>query len=272
MRSWGSSGKARLISIDSSSINKGATSFRFVRQAADGAYFLEHERDEGGTSWLNTFREFRMFAMEAPYSPPECISPSHADYVSLVNSPDFKIPRVVQESEAGKTLSKVFFQYRTTSSKEPTIEGWLRLDPSMKWAIQDYEYERQHTVTNADGKTQTRMVIQFKGAVHYREVDGVAVPREVEFTRVANGRSGVRHVLTLSEYAITETPPREFTLAAFGLGDLERTLVEVKRRNSSRNVGLTAVAVVACFISFLLYRKGRAIQKGRTERRGDSFT
>ncbi len=222
--------------------------------------------------WQNAFRDFGEDLKTAPYAPSGCISPDHPSYLLLVNSPDFQIQRVVQESEAGKTLHKMFFRYRTTRPKEPTIEGWLRLDPSMNWALQSYEFdnnEGKESRASSDRKKQQRLDFHYSGSLRYQVVNGVAVPSEVKFVRTTNGNLSKHDTYTLSEFAITTTPPGEFSLAAIGLGDVEHTLAEVKTRNAYGIVGLTAVALAAFFVSVLLFRKGRAIQKSRRKSRED---
>ncbi len=197
----------------------------------------------------------------APYSPPECFfMPDHPNYPSLVDSPNYEIKRIDQVSENGRTTLKVSFQYRDPDPKKPTIVGWLVLDPSMNWVIQNYEYTHDKIIKNG-----SKSSLHYSGSVHYQQVNGVAVPTEIEYTKTQT--TGRRFELcnnyTLSEFALTATPSREFTLAAFGLGDVERTLSTVRTRKTYETVGLTALALGAFAIGVLLYRKGRAIQKGR---------
>ena len=108
---------------------EGRDFFSARREAPGGSYFLERQSEEKGRLWRNAFRYLGEDIKTAPYTPLGCSSPDHPSYLLLVNSPDFQIQRVVQEPEAGKTLHKMFFRYRTTRPKEPTIEGWLSPGP-----------------------------------------------------------------------------------------------------------------------------------------------
>ena len=87
--------------------------------------------------------------------------------------------------------------------------------------------------------------------------------------RTTNGNLSEHDTYTLSEFAITTTPPGEFSLATIGLGDVEHTLAEVKTRNAYGTAGLTA-ACAGCLSRRCLAvpeRKGHPEKSEEEQRR-----
>ena len=194
---------------------------------------------------------YRSWLTQAPYNP-GCI-PLFLDYLG---SPEFTIREVTRMSEDGVDLAKVDFAYRPKDSKKPTLEGWLRLETARTWVIHDYDFDMR--IASVREGARAEAVVRNKGFVKYREEDGKPVPAEIEVSKTARNGNTLTDHTSVSEFLFKPSPPEDFTLAAFGLGDYELTLSEAQTRSTYRNL---AIAVGAFLAAFVLFRLGRSIHK-----------
>ncbi len=225
---------------------------------------LYHRKPEGGSWSVETdtangrFPALKLHGMRlttAAYSPSGIVG-----FAELVRSPDFKILEVSRNMDAGADIAKVSFRFSPTVKGKNPLEGWFRLDLGMNWVIRDYEFESRGTTTSSPDGSARNWSVRTNGFVSYRLVDGKPAPTENEI-RMRHDRRGETIVnYKISKFVFGSTPPEDFTLAAFGLDDYDRTVSQAQTRSTYRTAVASAAAFVAAFVLFCV---GRSIQKSR---------
>jgi hypothetical protein len=231
-------------------VRSGDRRFRLMRKGTQGSWYVETDIDSDD-DWPALMR-YRSWLIEAPYNP-GCI-PRFREYL---DSSDFKIRQVSVSTEAGVELTKAVFEYAPQDTKKPRLAGWLRVDASRSWAIHDYDFDVR-LVSVREG-TKREASIRNKGFVNYSEQDGRLIPAEIEVSKHAQNGNIVTDHTSVAQFLFASTPPEEFTLRAFGLGDYELTVGQAQARTTYRMI---ALAVGAFLAAFVLFRMGRSIQKG----------
>jgi hypothetical protein len=233
-------------------VSSGLRKFRLMRKGPGGSWYVDTDVN-ANDDWPAMTR-YRSWLTAAGYSPGGF--PRFPEYV---NSAEFRIRAVSRVTDRGADLTKVVFEYVPKDPQKPRIEGWLRLDPALSWVIRDYEFTTRFSWLRDGVKRET--TVRNKGFVNYTQENGKPVPGEMEVSKYFdNGKTTTDHV-NISKFEFTTSPPEEFTLSAFGLGDYELTASQVQTRATYRSAALACGAFLAAFV---LFRIGRSIQKGRT--------
>ncbi len=231
-------------------VRSGDRRFRLMRKGTYGSWYVETDLNSDD-DWPALMR-YRSWLIESPYNP-GCI-PRFREYL---DSSDFKIRQVSRSTEGGVELTKAVFEYAPQDTKKPRLDGWLRVDPARNWAIHDYDFNVR-LVSVRDG-TKRETSIRNKGFVNYRENEHRLFPAEIEVSKHAQNGNIVTDHTNVSEFLFAPSPPEEFTLSAFGLGDYELTVGQAQARTTNRMIALALGAFMAAFV---LFRIGRSIQKG----------
>ncbi len=231
-------------------VSSGLRKFRLMRKGPGGSWYVETDVNTDD-DWPAMTR-YRNWLTAAAFSPG-----GFPRFLEYVISADFRIREVSQAADRGVDLVKVVFEYVPKDPQKPRLEGWLRLDPAMSSVIRDYEFTTRLSWLRDGVKGETS--IRNTGFVNYTLENGKPVPSEIEVSRYVNGRTTTDHV-SISDFRFTLSPPQEFTLSAFGLGDYERTASQVQTQATYRSAALALGAFLAAFV---LFRMGRSIQKGR---------
>ena len=231
-------------------VRSGDRRFRLMRKGTHGSWYVETDLNSDD-DWPALMR-YRSWLIESPYNP-GCI-PRFREYL---DSPEFKIRQVSHSTEGGVELAKAVFEYVPQDTKKPRLEGWLRADPARNWAIHDYDFNVR-LVSIREG-TKSEASIRNKGFVNYRQEDGRLIPAEIEVSKHAQNGNIVTDHTSVAQFLFASSPPEEFTLSAFGLGDYELTVGQAQARSTYRMIALALGAFLA---AFFLFRMGRSIQKG----------
>jgi hypothetical protein len=232
-------------------VSAGDTQFGLAHANPQGPYVLRN-LSKGGQE-IRVVDVLRRRVRDAPYRPAGVYR-----FDEYVDSPQFKIEKVSRVKEAGQELTRVVLHYLPPGEREQRIDGHIDLDESMGLVIRSCELELRWSTPQGPAH------VVVGGSVNYKEQNGKAVPTEVNFSQhaVPSNANNVTYQweYRITRYSLESTPPEQFTLAAFGLGDYQRTLSQVHARSAYRT---SVIAVGALLAAFVLFRIGRSIQKGR---------
>ncbi len=224
-----------------------------VRRASPQApYFLE--RVDSTSEPRFNFKEFLVNVRNAPYSPS-----GFGRFAEYVNSPDFKVREVARSVDGGDSFVRVDFEYLPAKEGTPKrsggpiyqrLEGRLYLDPSMNWVIRKYDIQARDVF--GGGK---EVLLHTVGAVQYRQDGVTAIPTVIDYKLTVDEKMIQAWRYEISRFALASTPPEEFTLAAYGLGDFEQPSARTTNRTAYYAM---AVGIAALLISLLLSRLARS--------------
>jgi hypothetical protein len=133
----------------------------------------------------------------------------------LLDAPDFVLTSMHTETYGGKRLTRFDFKRPSPSQKKPTISGWFLVDPQNEWVVREYEIELKDE--NAPKfVTKNRAVIEYNESSPGKSHEPILVKVTQEWPW-----RGYEQVCQFQPRQIIFAPlaPKEFTLAAFGLGD-----------------------------------------------------
>lgn len=222
------------------------------RTSASGSYFIERVNDSE-QNWRK-LDIYRIHLKNAPYWPGGC-----PDFPEIVNSPDFKIQEVIPIHENERTSYKVSFQYLPAEQAKAKIEGWIALDAASNLVIRSFEFDAREPMEN-----KTTILVHYVGSTAYTFENGRAIPKEIQFSHTYNKKNSNNFRYNISRFVLEPTPPEEFTLAAFGLGDVAKGISEIKRRDFYWKM---AGVLTTLSIGLALFWIGRTVQKSRADKR-----
>ena len=144
---------------------------------------------------------------------------------TLMEEPSFRFEAVTALEREGRRLIRADFRITPTRPlpifiqpvwTAKSVKGWVIFDPEARWAIQEMEVTAEMT----NGQTMTRL-----NRVEYAPIEGdpaqaVPLPRKVVQTWNTTDRDPATITLEFDAIRLEPTPADQFTLAAFGLGDL----------------------------------------------------
>lgn len=229
-------------------VDNGNIQFTASRMDPGRPYVINyHSRDDGD---MKPLAELRAQVRDAPYRPSGL-----EDFEKYLGSPDFSIERARRVPAAGGAVVSLLVHYRPAAQGAFHIDGRLDLDESLGLVIR--QYELQHSMALSSGL----LVWLYEGTVQYKQENGKAIPTHVDLKTypTKEPRRSTRWEYDISKYSLEFTPPKEFTLDFYGLGDFERTLNQAETRSAFRSA---AVAAVAFLIGFILFGIGRKMHKG----------
>ncbi len=232
-------------------MDNGNTQFSVGRAGPGSPYVVKsHLRDDGD---MKPLAELRMQVRDAPYRPSGL-----RDFEKYLDSPYFSIERARRLRGTGGAVISLLIHYRPPTEQELHIDGRLDLDESLGLVIRHYELK--HAMAFPGGRGEAL----YEGTVQYEQEDGKAIPTHVDLKTQPipeTGRS-TRWEYGISRYSLgPSTPPEEFTLAFYGLGDFERTLGHAEARSTYRT---GAVAATTFMIGLVLLGIGRKVHNARS--------
>ncbi len=222
--------------------------FLLRRQAPNGDFYLENGTPE--TSYKRWLTDFEKPVVDAPYSlVTTLIEP-------ILFSPSFRIQKLDESRVDGKSL--VTIQFTASLQSVPTqktqvrseFSGSIVVAPGNSHALTSYKVDVQIT---RSGKTVQTVSEQLDGHIAYKDDASTPIPTEIVSTEVVNGRK-TEYRFEPTRWARDDLPPSTFTLAAYGLGELEKPAVIASNRFSYWAI---AVASIAFLSSVIFYRLGR---------------
>ncbi len=178
------------------------------------------------------------------------------EFEQYLASPHFSIERAVRRRGAAGAVLSLLVHYRPPSEEELHIDGRVDLDEELGMVIRYYKLETGRMLPGAK-----RFRMEIEGSVEYNQENGKAIPTSVNFRRhqlsPADGRL-CAYEYTISKYSLgCSTPPEEFTLAHYGLGDFERTLRQAEARDTYRSAAIALsffIAVVLLILGWRTYK------------------
>ena len=163
----------------------------------------------------------------------------------LLGDKTFQIVRVDRVVVDGRDCLHVEFRYefvpsapapRTRQIPPSTLlVGSFVVDPALGWALRSYEY-----ATPGTDQSQSA-AINYKG-----NEAGVALPVEV----VMVGRKARRNQATFQEIAFGPTPEAEFTLAHYGMPELDRPIGDIGSSSAPRWIAGVSVVLLGAAAFF----------------------
>ncbi len=200
--------------------------------------------------------ELRARVRDAPYRPGEV-----KDFQDYVRSPHFSVKEARRITREGRPLIRLVIHYNPPTEPDLYIGGRMDLDETLGLAIRGYELEFR--------RFKGRLHMRASASVQYAQENGKAVPTRISYQTQRIPVGGLtRWEYNISKYSFESTPPEAFTLAHYGLGDFERTLSQVEKRNTYRTYVVAATAfLIGLFICEIARRmlKRRAAASVRAE-------
>jgi hypothetical protein len=244
-------GKERIVAkgvLEGVVVDNGSAQFSINRPGPGKPYsvkFHSTERIE-----MNGLVEMRQQLRDAPYRPGGLV-----DVEKYVNSPHFSIEWARRRRREGGSVISLLVHHRPPTEQEWHFDGRMDLDESLGLVIRQYELEFRVA------SPKRRVHMGTEGSVEYKREGGKVVPTHVVYkTHPIPEKQSTRWEYDISSYSLVATPPEEFTLAYYGLGDFERTLGQVETRSSYRTAWAAAIAFL---IGFILFGVGVKVQKAR---------
>jgi hypothetical protein len=234
-------------------VDSGKHAFTVSRKSPGSAYYLSRS-DKSGSEDRQT-SVYRRKILEAPFNPGGC-----SEFPACLLSPQFKVTDVERASGPEGSLVKAGFDYNP-GHRNRQLRGRVCFDTSSAsgWFLREFEFEV------IDPGRKEAGVGKIAGSVRYEKRAGVPVPIE-GITNESVGEKVPTATVTLriqySKFEFVETPPAEFTLAAYGLGDFESPS---RRKANPTPYYAALVAVVALALGAILQRTA-----GARRRRGEA--
>ena len=165
-----------------------------------------------------------IFTVDSPYA----LSFLRVPIISIIDSESFKFVKIEQASNQEQDSIRVVFDYRPSASESAkngftdgiVLRGWMIFEPEKNWAIREYEIQ-------GTSSKFPDYLFSYSGMIRYGNGgDGFPMPEEVTF-RATTFQSGMEvardeHHFQAERLSTDPIPDSEFTLAAYGLGDVEQ--------------------------------------------------
>lgn len=189
----------------------------FVVEVSDpesGKYVIrafENRNDSLEKLIRSNFRSMVYLDFWAPFSI------DHAKLTDLLSSKPFRITEVELTKARDRDLVKVAFEYDAPDFKGIRFrKGWVLLDPSESWAVQEYYQENDALKMGAKIiGWRVRKLVSYASSRN-----GMPVLKQVR--RLAGKKEVESDVTELLKFEHLIVPEAEFTLAAFGLKGVDR--------------------------------------------------
>ena len=232
---------------------------RLSRVASHGRYFVVTQKDVGGPYVLNRLNEGEssLLTLKLKKLTDAPILLLNTDLMEFMKDPSIIVDGIEEESvQSGAGRRVTFHRAQSGSAKTGQIvSGWLLVNPDRGWVLEKY-----HVVVELSKRRDT-----YDCTIDYRPDEKIGyAPNRMEVV-FENPTGGIRSVSVTEFKSFVEggVPEREFSLAAFGLPEVDPL---GGRRYFSRSTywllgAAFAALVVAVSLKFLASRLG-----GRTER------
>jgi len=255
--------------FDRTFVSDGKLRFWTRREGPDKPFFIEAlDNSASAEQLLRSFTRYETLTTRLP------LSMGGDNFLEHVFSSDFKVESASLFVDDGDTLIKAAFKYVPSDKTQPKSSGWLAVDPSRNWVLRKYSYVLQYGRPNRPvtakakssiqaKKVAEELILRINGSVSYKtEAGKTPTPSKFEWSQDIGDNRHESETVDISRWDLVSTPHQEFSLDAFGLGDVEKTARQIETRTS---YWTAALASAAFLVSFLLFRLGRAIWKRRTD-------
>ena len=199
-------------------VSAGTRRFRVLRPTPDGSYYLENsvETDDD----FAVLKHYRFGVRQwFAFLPPED-----------VRSPNSRIVEVsrITDPDSGRKLVHAGFESQRPShvGGNSRMKGWFRIDPEFDQVLHSCDYEvrrRDPTPPEKEGRTG---IGQPHSGPGWSIGERVARWSRARLNEASNHRirwNLLRYIYKINGFSFQAAPPGDFSLAAFGLGDIEHT-------------------------------------------------
>ncbi|WP_148259718.1 hypothetical protein [Isosphaera pallida] len=136
----------------------------------------------------------------------------------MIESSEFRFIKIERINKNGNTRVQVEFDYdRSRPGKTSRIRGWVNFDPKNKYSVCEYNFT--DTVDGANYNYQGNSIYEF-------DENQVSLPQEVvcveTFFQSSKEIWKKEYRFQAERLSTDPIPDSEFTLAAYGLGDVEQ--------------------------------------------------
>jgi hypothetical protein len=211
-------------------IRRGSNLYAVKGPGDDGGYSLAFRGDANNPKELqkNRGRFFR----------PSCEAPGFNLPVFL-DKPELSIQSVRSEDRDGERLTRVEYTIQHRDPRAPTQKAWCLLKPDSGWSLRAFE-------TNYGGNQP----YSYSGEVEYAGNKGNGIVPRAKTVRlqITMPASVMTNRFDYDRFDLGEGPPEDFSLAAYGLGEIEVPPGRPQNR-LPLYFGAVAVAVVALILS-----------------------
>ena len=184
-------------------------SFKLSREGGSSAYSIaSFEKNVNGKSPMETREMGLRLSMYLDAPTGLYVFPIS----SILADPRFSLERVSQAVEKNKQLVKIEFNVKADGQREG-YKAWLLVSPAEAWTLYAYD---MRTDRNKD---------HVYGTLEYGEpLRGFATPKRVVHVRDKRGGTTPTEIQTydIEEIRFVDVPESDFTLAAFGLPDVQQ--------------------------------------------------
>jgi hypothetical protein len=222
------------------------TKFRVAKQSQRSSYFLNMDKLPKSHELALRRRKGAVFG--AAY----CAG-GLPDFPDYVKSKFFKVNKVGLGTYEGRPCYNMDFTY--DDGKKLSLQGLVTLDPSRDLAILSYDIRGKNKTREEQSSTY-----MYKGHINYDSSSNSPDPIHIVHDKNTYGRMDEHTEFRVSHWSHEVTPPSEFTLAAYGLGGLEKP--------ATYKGGIVAIACFA--IAAVALATGFAIRKKISRQKNDN--
>ena len=189
--------------------------FTLVRSSPEEAYRIQELISDSKARRSKLVNPFLGYTVDSPYTL------GGIPILPMIESKDFDFIKIETINNKDNLRVRLEFVYDLSNSGRPgKRRGWMIFDPKNKWVVCEYDYK---TTFN---KIPDFMA-SFSGMNRYKiEGDRVPLPEEVTgtMTTFQSGKEVTRdeYHFQAERLSTDPIPDSEFTLAAYGLGDVEQ--------------------------------------------------
>jgi hypothetical protein len=213
-------------------IRRGSKLYAVKGPGDDGGYSLAFRGDLNNPKVMNN----ELQKNRGRFFRPSCEAPGFNLPVFL-DKPELSIQSVRSENRDGERFTRVEYTIQHRDPKAPIQKAWCLLDPDSGWSLHAFE-------TNYGGSQP----YSYSGEVEYEGEKGKGIvprPKTVRL-QITMPPSVMTNRFDYDRFDLREGPPEDFSLAAYGLGEIE---VPLGRPQNRLPLYLGAVAVVALILS-----------------------
>jgi len=231
--------------VDRVMVACGGQGFVVRSQSTGSPYFIERDAVPG--SFLAHMARTSSVTTESMFS---IYQKSLHDFVK---SKSFSVEHVSEVEQNGETLVKMEFKHALENVRASHMSGWVLLDPSRSLAIREYDVNSSLEVQGPGGAPRARSY-HLVGRIQYSDEKGIARPTDV-LTEMRVDDTINRSIFQPTRWDYGPTPSEKFTLAAYGLGELERPPGRPTNRFALGAILIAAVALaIGLFLKYLSLR------------------
>jgi hypothetical protein len=222
-------------------IRRGSRVYAVKGSTEEGNYSLAYR---GGTDDPISVRELDRYRRR--FFRPTCDAPGFNLPVYL-DKPELSVKSVKPVTRDGESLVRVDYTVRLSDPKLPLQRAWCLLRPDWDWSLREFET----TYGSASP-------FSYSGVVSYEPGSGPAPkPKAIQLKYTLPGSVQVTD-FPYDRFDFVESPAKDFSLAPYGLGEVESPPSRPKNRLLLWFGGIALVALIlSVWLRVVMMRRGR---------------